>query len=347
MAGRNPFYHDVTPYWGKTSADGNAGGANTMPWQDSWPYQANSFSIGPAPNSNNNARLTWGTQYGFLGQQNYAIHDGLVPTASGWPKKSYSTYIVLGTHSSLPVEAQVTQVETVQSLTLTASIGSVVTSGPAGVNRADNVTYAPAGYDHVYGALTFFAGGNQLDANIAVGAGTLQKPLLILRNYTGAVYPTVKLGGVTLTPDVDYFPSLRRRERALDHAPPRPDRRHQSPRDPVDARCRDELPHAAALPHLRHAQHDRAGGGCALALPGRRHPRLWAPPRSAGLPATAKALSANMTVTGPAAPGFLTLFPADAPAAPLASNINFRAGETRANNAVLPLATRTAPASRC
>ncbi len=45
-----------------------------------------------------------------------------------------------------------------------------------------------------------------------------------------------------------------------------------------------------------------------------------------------------MTVTGPGAPGFLTLYPADTPNAPLASSINFRAGETRANNAVLQLA---------
>ncbi len=206
--GRNPFYHDVTPYWGKTSADGNAGGVDVMPWQDSWPYQANSFSIGPAPNSNNNARLTWGTQYGFLGQASYGVHDGVVPSAPGWPKKSYSDYIVLGPHSALPVEAQVAQVETVQSLTLSAAVGSVATSGPAGVARADTVTYAPPGYNHIYGALAFAASGNALDANIAVGAGTLRKPLVIVSGYS-AGYPLVKLGGVTMVSDVDFFPSLR------------------------------------------------------------------------------------------------------------------------------------------
>jgi hypothetical protein len=41
---------------------------------------------------------------------------------------------------------------TVQSLTLTATVGSVATTGPAGVNRSDTTTYAPAGYDPVYGA---------------------------------------------------------------------------------------------------------------------------------------------------------------------------------------------------
>ena len=310
-----------------------------MPWQDSWPYQANSFSIGPAPASNNNARLTWGTMYGFLGQQSYLTQNGLVATASGWPKKSYSTYVVLGTHSSGPVEAQVAQVETVQSLALTATIGTVVTSGPAGIARADSVAYAPAGYDHVYGALAFLASGNRLDANISVGAGTLKKPLVVVGNYGSAVYPTVKLAGATLTPDVDYFPSLRPGASELwltlnrdltgatNHlevqggAPPPPLQFHSlAPCRLVDTRSTTG-PEAFA-PAL-------AAGGT----------RTVATASKCGLPATVKALSANMTVTGPAAPGFLTLYPADASSAPLASNINFRAGETRANNAVLQLAT--------
>jgi hypothetical protein len=57
-----------------------------------------------------------------------------------------------------------------------------------------------------------------------------------------------------------------------------------------------------------------------------------------GIPTTAKAISVNLTVTGPAAPGFVTLFPGDGPA-PATSNINFSTGQTRANNAVVPLAT--------
>lgn len=209
-AGRNPFYHDLTPFWGHTSAQGNAGGPDVMPWQDSWPFQANAFSIGPSPASNNNARLTWGAMYGFLGQRSYDTHNGLAATASGWPMKSYSTYVVLGPHSALPVEAQVAQVETVQSLALTVATGAIATSGPAGVARADTVTYAPPGYDHVAGALAFRAAGNGLDANVAVGAGTLRRPLLIVGNYTAGAYPAaVKLGGTALVSDIDYFASLR------------------------------------------------------------------------------------------------------------------------------------------
>ena len=337
-AGRDPNYHDLRPFWGTTSASGNAGGANVMPWQDSWPYQANSFSIGPAPGSNNNARLTWGTMYGFLGQQSYLTQNGLVATASGWPKKSYSTYVVLGTHSSAPVEAQVAQVETVQSLALTATIGTVVTSGPAGIARADNVSYAPAGYNHVYGALAFLASGNRLDANIGVGSGTLKKPLVVLGSYGSAVYPTVKLAGATLTQDVDYFPSLRpgaselwlTLNRDLTGAANHLEILGGAPAPPLQfhtlAPCRLVDTRSTAGPEA-FAPALPAGGTRTVAIDSK-----------CGLPATAKALSANMTVTGPTAPGFLTLYPADAPAAPLASNINFRAGETRANNAVLPLA---------
>ena len=197
---------DIRSFWNKTSANGNACGAHVMPCENDWPYQANANSVEFGAN---NARLTWKTQYGFLGQSSYTTNNGgPMTTAAGYPKKSYSTYIVLGTHTTLPVETQVAQVETIQSLTLSASTGSVRTSGPAGITRADTVTYAPAGYNHVYGALAFTASSNNLDANIAVGSGTLKKPLIIVSSYTGAD-PVVKIGGVTLTADTDYFASLR------------------------------------------------------------------------------------------------------------------------------------------
>jgi uncharacterized repeat protein (TIGR03803 family) len=58
-----------------------------------------------------------------------------------------------------------------------------------------------------------------------------------------------------------------------------------------------------------------------------------------GIPATAKAISVNLAVTGPVGPGHLTLYPGDAVQAPSTSTINFSANQTRANNAVLPLAS--------
>jgi len=56
-----------------------------------------------------------------------------------------------------------------------------------------------------------------------------------------------------------------------------------------------------------------------------------------GISATAKAVVLNIAVTQPTTgPGFLTLYPAGLPV-PLASTINYNAGQTRANNAIVPL----------
>jgi len=214
--GRNPWYHDLTTRWNTTSANGAAGDGYVMPWQDSWPYQAIAWSLDPgAPNTGtNNTRLTWGTQYGFLGQGSYESNTHTAPNDNGpmrpgWPRQSYSTYIVLGAHSTDPVGAQLAEIEAAQTLVLTATTGSVAASGPAGVGRADTQNYAPPGFDPVYGALTFTAAGNHLDANIKVGSGTLRHPLIVVRGYGSAAYPTLALDGQALTVDQDWFPSLR------------------------------------------------------------------------------------------------------------------------------------------
>jgi hypothetical protein len=55
-----------------------------------------------------------------------------------------------------------------------------------------------------------------------------------------------------------------------------------------------------------------------------------------GIPGGARAVALNVTVTTPTAPGYLTIYPQGLPV-PLASTINFGAGQTRANNAIIPL----------
>ncbi|HMA28278.1 MAG TPA: hypothetical protein VKS23_00315, partial [Thermoanaerobaculia bacterium] len=58
-----------------------------------------------------------------------------------------------------------------------------------------------------------------------------------------------------------------------------------------------------------------------------------------GIPSTAKAVSANLTAVLPTAFGALHVYPADLATAPSATAISFAPGRTRANNAVLRLAT--------
>ena len=57
-----------------------------------------------------------------------------------------------------------------------------------------------------------------------------------------------------------------------------------------------------------------------------------------GIPATASAVSANVTVTGPSSTGNLVAFPADLAQPPGTNTLSFGAGQTRANNAMLLLA---------
>jgi hypothetical protein len=65
-----------------------------------------------------------------------------------------------------------------------------------------------------------------------------------------------------------------------------------------------------------------------------------------GIPADARAIAVNATAVNPADLGNLRLYPAGA-AAPLASSLNFSAGVTRANNAIVSLGTDGQIAVQC
>jgi fimbrial isopeptide formation D2 family protein len=65
-----------------------------------------------------------------------------------------------------------------------------------------------------------------------------------------------------------------------------------------------------------------------------------------GLPTDASAVSLNITITAPTAPGNLRLFPTGAPL-PLVSTINYSPGQTRANNAVAVLSATGALSVQC
>jgi hypothetical protein len=65
-----------------------------------------------------------------------------------------------------------------------------------------------------------------------------------------------------------------------------------------------------------------------------------------GIPSGATAVSLNVTVTSPSDSGNLRLFAAGAPV-PTASALNWSAGQTRANNAIIPLNASGQLAARC
>lgn len=67
--------------------------------------------------------------------------------------------------------------------------------------------------------------------------------------------------------------------------------------------------------------------------------RTFTLPPACGIPSGAKSVSVNVTVVNPATQGDLVVYPATLVTAPNTSTISFRAGQTRANNALLLLST--------
>jgi hypothetical protein len=64
--------------------------------------------------------------------------------------------------------------------------------------------------------------------------------------------------------------------------------------------------------------------------------RTFAIANQCGIPADATGVAVNVTITDPSAEGHLTFYPTGV-FPPLVSTINYRAGQTRANNAILIL----------
>jgi hypothetical protein len=64
------------------------------------------------------------------------------------------------------------------------------------------------------------------------------------------------------------------------------------------------------------------------------------------IPSEADAVAVNVTVTEPTAAGYVTIYPLGVPL-PLASTINYRPGQTRANNAIAQLGAGDSIAAFC
>ena len=65
-----------------------------------------------------------------------------------------------------------------------------------------------------------------------------------------------------------------------------------------------------------------------------------------GIPAEADAIAVNITVTQSTAPGFVTIYPLGV-ALPATSTINYGAGQTRANNAIVQVGVNDSIAAAC
>ncbi len=175
--------------WGTTDADG------PMPDDWNWTYQLNQYEL---PWGSTSKRLAWGSNYGAIGSTSYPAY-GYGQYHTGWPYQSYAVYMVLG-HYDAAVDPQIEAVEATVDASWSASVGSMWTQGPGGIERADLVPWDPAGYDPSTGAFHVDADGGA--ASLEVTATNLENPILVVH---GVVDPEVSLDGALLAPDADVF----------------------------------------------------------------------------------------------------------------------------------------------
>ncbi|MBC7711334.1 MAG: hypothetical protein H7203_14825 [Rhizobacter sp.] len=185
-----------------------------------WPFQSieNNFYDGSgalsATNNTNGRRLAWGAKLGAIGRASYANYVNATVTQA--QAKSYSTFIVLGEHGAgvNPLADQVNELQQILKailpITATASIGTLATSGPAGIGRSDLQAYTRSGYNPVYSTWDVSASASKATLNWAAsGADALKNPVVRVLGYSMGTAPsTVTFNGTALVSDTDYLASI-------------------------------------------------------------------------------------------------------------------------------------------
>jgi hypothetical protein len=209
-------YQGADGFRGATSATKscpNAGDVHVMPCLYQWSFQSVNYSFGNEfSTATSSKRLAWGADWGYLGQSSYQpMNNNYAATPGSFPKRSYSTYIVLDPHTGNPSKTLSAQMKIIDDTTLSATGATVATGGIAGAGRTDQTAYSPIGYNHIYGTWEAALAANSATLSFNVPAGkALQRPVIVLRDYTNAKAPvSVQLNGATLSANTDYFASVR------------------------------------------------------------------------------------------------------------------------------------------
>ncbi len=189
--------------WGKTRATQGpncSNDGNSMPTDWLWPFQLNQYEL---PWVTSSHRIAWGSNYGAVGQSQVSAFGR---TFSGYPYFSYSVFMTIGSHAADVTLSRATQVERTIGARLTASEGTVRTSGPGGVGRTDAIAYEPAGYDPVYSVWAVdMSSTGKATVTLEPQAGALEKPIFRFHGFTASGLAQVTVNGTPLEEGLGYF----------------------------------------------------------------------------------------------------------------------------------------------
>lgn len=191
--------------WGKTSAtriiDAGSPSTQLMPANWNWTFLLNQYDL---PGSSTSKKMGWGMNFGAVGKTAFPSY-GYQGNKVGYPFQSYGVFLVLGAKDS--TLSQVAQVERHTNAAITATRGSVVASGPAGVGRSDTATFVPAGYNHVLATwdVKAEAGTGAAVFSFNPKATAVVNPVFRIVDYPLAALPTgVRIGTTNLVQGTDY-----------------------------------------------------------------------------------------------------------------------------------------------
>jgi MYXO-CTERM domain-containing protein len=160
-------------------------------------------------------RITWGATYGTF-ENGHANDTGSIPNMGDHfrPINAWSWTHVVGKHSEGGLLARVTDTEHAYATTLTATTGTVVTSGPRGpgdfvgptVGRMPTIEWSNPGFDFIHRTWNVTADQGAIAVTMDVAQGGLVRPVLVAHDYAGED-EVVRLDGEELAADADYYAS--------------------------------------------------------------------------------------------------------------------------------------------
>jgi hypothetical protein len=180
--------------------DGNDATGTTLPGLgdgvDGYAFQMNYYE------GYQDKKITWGMPFGAI--------DGGYGSSTGY--QSYTVAMHIGKASDLGVPRLIAETEAIHdgSLSVTAEIGRLATSGPEGSGNPTSFTYSPPGFNHVYRTWEAIAEGGQVQLRFALGAGSYRSPVFVLweLSVADAQKLSARLNGVELNQGSQYLVSL-------------------------------------------------------------------------------------------------------------------------------------------
>ena len=180
----------------------------TLPASYNFLYQMNAYQNYEGP------RVTWMMPASIF-QNSYQDYD-YKNTYNGYPYQCYTLQLALDQYNagnpgdgSGDVTRLVNEQQTIHgSASLTASVGTVPTSGPKGPGIAATQTWSPAGYNPVWDQWTVQCAANAANVNLALSSGSILNPTFAFTNYTASTVPCITKNGTALNSGCDFLPTL-------------------------------------------------------------------------------------------------------------------------------------------